>query len=154
MLYVPRNVIKQIVALCKADQHAEVCGVLIGQWRGTEKRVGRIVPVENVAQTHRETRYRIDDRVILALENTLRGSAEEILGFYHSHLNSSVIPSQHDTALAWEAYSYLIVTVDKSGGESYASWVMESRSTGFQKELLKLIEGEPTAESLDTRRDE
>ena len=31
MLYVPRNVIEQIVALCKADQHAEVCGVLIGQ---------------------------------------------------------------------------------------------------------------------------
>ncbi len=154
MLYVPHNVIEQIVALCKADQHAEVCGVLIGQWRGSEKRVGRIVHVENVAQTHRETRYRIDDRVILALENTLQGLAEEILGFYHSHLNSSVTPSQHDTALAWEAYSYLIVTVDRSGGESYASWVMESRNIGFQKELMKVIGGEPTAESLDTRREE
>ncbi len=154
MLYVPRNVIEQIVTLCKADQHAEVCGVLIGQWRSTEKRVCRIVPVENVAQTYRETRYRIDDRVILALENTLRESAEEILGFYHSHLNSSVTPSQHDTALAWEAYSYLIVTVDRSGGESYASWVMESRNIGFQKELMKVIGDEPTAESLDTRREE
>lgn len=153
MLCIPHSVIEKIVALCKANRTEEVCGVLVGKWSGEEKQVSRIVPAENVAHAHRDTRYRIDDRVILDLENSLRGSSEEIIGFYHSHLNGSVLPSQYDKSLAWEEYSYLIVAAHRSGPEPYAAWVMGSRSGGFQREPLKVMESKPEEKSQDSRRE-
>jgi proteasome lid subunit RPN8/RPN11 len=153
VLCIPRSVLEKIVALCKANRTEEVCGVLVGIWTGTKKQVSRIVPTENVARSHRDTRYRIDDRHILDLENSLRGSSEEIIGFYHSHLNSPQLPSQYDKSLAWEEYSYIIVAVGNSGPEPYAAWVMKSRNAGFEKEILRVIESQSEDEIPDSRRE-
>lgn len=87
---------RAIVAHARREAPNECCGFLLG--RGT--RILFALAVANVAASR--TRYRVDDRVHIALRRTLRGLTPSlaILGVYHSHPAGSARASPTDVAEA------------------------------------------------------
>ncbi len=79
----------------------ECCGLLIGHGRRTIQ-VTRLVPAPNLLAGEAPDRFELDPRIRIATERELRGSAERVVGHWHSHPNGSPRPSPTDLEQAWE----------------------------------------------------
>jgi proteasome lid subunit RPN8/RPN11 len=94
---------EHLKALADAAEAAfphECCGLVLGTGRRTI-RVTRLLPAANLAPSG-GTRFELDPRVRLAAERGTRGTAERVVGHYHSHPDGSALPSPTDLAEAWE----------------------------------------------------
>lgn len=98
MILVEPAHLKAIADAAEAAYPNECCGLLVGTGR-RPVRVTRIVPAANLAGRNR---FELDPRVRLAAERSLRGTAERVVGHYHSHPDGSALPSPTDLAEAWE----------------------------------------------------
>jgi proteasome lid subunit RPN8/RPN11 len=75
----------------------EACGLLIGRVEDEGVVVTRALPCPNQAPLEeRHHRFSIDPRAVINVRRSLRGSAESIVGFYHSHTNGRAVPSALD----------------------------------------------------------
>lgn len=105
----------------------EICGALIGHQEGEVLRVQRVASFPNVAdETQRRRRFAIDPVAILRLERELRGSGEQLLGFYHSHPDHEAAPSVTDMEYfrLWPETAWLIVPVRQGEpGPGRAWWL-------------------------------
>ena len=63
----------------------------------------------------------------------------EIIGFYHSHPGHPSIPSQRDLELAWQGFSYLIVSLKKRKKPEFKAWLLEENGKGFVEEKIDKI---------------
>ena len=93
----------------------EICGLLFG----TDARVDRIEPVENVAGRPQDT-FEIDPRVLFAALRAERTGGGKLIGHYHSHPNGSAEPSARDLAAAEPGKYWLII-----GGGTARLWLAE-----------------------------
>ena len=96
----------------------EGCGLLIGYHSGDEVRVSRLLPCPNVAPPERRSHFfMIDPRVVINVRRSLRGTQEQVVGFYHSHPDAPAAPSATDMEYIrlWPETVWLIVPVE--GGE-------------------------------------
>ena len=62
-----------------------------------------------------------------------------IIGIYHSHPDHDAIPSEFDRAVAWQEYSYVIVSVRSGKAVNVRSWVLDEHSQ-FVEEMLSVSE--------------
>ncbi len=117
-LLVPRAELKRIVDAAEAAYPREACGLLIGRIEDDgARRVSRIAESANVDASGRLDRFEIDARAYIETERGLRGSAESVIGLYHSHCDFRAQPSTLDLELAWEPrFVWLIVAVE--GGQA------------------------------------
>jgi proteasome lid subunit RPN8/RPN11 len=122
----------------EAAYPAECCGVLVGRVDGEAKAVMRLAPAVN-RRTDDPHRYLISPDDLRRLELELRGSGEEIVGYYHSHPDHPARPSAFDTEHAWPWYSYLIVRVDRGQGADMASWVLDDARPMMHPESLDVL---------------
>ena len=122
----------------EAAYPAECCGVLIGREEGDAKVVVRLEPAVN-RRTDDPHRYLIAPEDLLRLERTLRGTGENIVGYYHSHPDHPARPSAFDTEHAWPWYSYLIVRIDGAQGADMASWVLDEARPVMRSESLDVL---------------
>ena len=68
----------------------ECCGILIGKREPESIVVSRVVRCANAApRPDRGRRFEIHPRTLLKVVRDLRDSDEEVVGFYHSHPDSS-----------------------------------------------------------------
>lgn len=115
---------QQIAAAARAAYPEECCGLLVGVGGGEgggEVRVTRIVECENVAAPSRRDRFEIDPRRQFAVLRGLRGSAEAIVGHYHSHPDAAAAPSAQDCRQIFDpCLIWLIVAVDGEHCEAAA----------------------------------
>lgn len=75
----------------------EACGLLIGRVEPEGVLITRSVPCQNQApEEERHHRFSIDPRAVINVRRTLRGTAESIVGFYHSHTDGRAVPSAVD----------------------------------------------------------
>lgn len=70
----------------------EACGLLVGDGLG---RVSRVEPADNVAEEP-ERRFSIDPMTLFRLHKALRGTAEQLIGHWHSHPRGEAVPSACD----------------------------------------------------------
>lgn len=84
-----------------------------------------------MVETNRERRYVIDPAEILGLEKELRGSGEEIVGFYHSHPNHPAEPSEFDRSHAWPWYTYLILSIVDREPAGLRAWSLDGETSVF-----------------------
>ncbi len=137
-----------IVALSRAhvgfiEAHAketfpeECCGFLIGP-AAEPRKVATLRRATNVVETNRERRYVIDPRDYLALEQGLKGSGHEILGFYHSHPNHPAEPSEFDRSHAWPWYSYVILSIADRIPADLRAWSLDGETSLFRAESLTI----------------
>ncbi len=80
----------------------------------------------------------IDPIQQLAVENEVRGTGHEILGFYHSHPNHPAEPSEFDRSHAWPWYSYVILSIVERTPADLRAWILDEKSASFRPEPLTI----------------
>jgi proteasome lid subunit RPN8/RPN11 len=129
----------------------ECCGILLGDLASEVKTVVKVITTENVwnAETaadfpgneqyhNKRTRYAIAPQVMLQVQKQARDCKLNIIGIYHSHTDHPAIPSECDRQLAWQEYSYIIVSVQNGKASDIKSWVLDDNHQ-FQQEAIEKL---------------
>ncbi len=111
MLVVDQKILGEMCDHARRTYPAECCGLLTGQRTPRSIVVHGAVIARNLAASRRNTRYVLDSETLLRTMRSLAGTADQIIGFYHSHPNASPVPSRRDVSEAWTGYVYLIIPV-------------------------------------------
>jgi proteasome lid subunit RPN8/RPN11 len=144
--------IKMIFDRAKATYPEECCGILLGKISGNDKIVMEAISTinawgdsassdfkqNNERDRTSHNRYLIPPQAIFQAQKDARAQQLEIIGFFHSHPDAPAIPSECDRSLAWEIYSYPIVSVIQGEVETISSWVLDSNGI-FQSEEINIL---------------
>jgi proteasome lid subunit RPN8/RPN11 len=114
----------------------ECCGFLIGRIEEGVKLVDRIRVAENRRYDSPANRFLITPDQFRELEDELRLTSDQILGFFHSHPDVAARPSSYDLDHAWPWYSYVIVSVKKGSADDFKSWRLEEDRSSFLEEKI------------------
>ena len=103
-----------IVSHCKEEEPIEACGIIAGQIiecdEKIEKQVNKIYLCKN--ESHSPIEYKIGAEEQLRIFTEINANCLDLLGFYHSHPNTSSNPSKIDEKRAnYVGYSYLILSL-------------------------------------------
>lgn len=125
----------------------EACGLLLGRRGPGGVAVTRSVPCPNDApRESRAHRFEIDPRRVIEWERAVRGSSEEVVGFYHSHPEGDPIPSKVDlTYMAlWPDAVWVIVGAAREvGGSVVRAWELGPASPPAAREIrVQTVGGE------------
>ena len=58
-----------------------------------------------------------------------------IMGIYHSHPDAPAVPSEFDRAIAYQQYSYIIVSVQQGKAVDLQCWILDDHNQ-FQQEII------------------
>lgn len=148
---------QQIYRHAEQTYPEECCGILLGTFdqQGTST-VREVWETENVWENHSDQfesvfaearqegesqrsskgdRFTIAPEMLLKAQKYARDQKIDIIGIYHSHPDHPARPSEFDRAIAWEAYSYLIMSVQQGTVVDCCSWVLDNQQQ-FQKEII------------------
>ena len=114
----------------------ECCGVLLGRASGTEGYVERVIQADNIAQGDRTRTYQVDWKTLFHTVRRVRNGPEQLIGFYHSHPDTSIEPSERDRAEAWLAHSYLIIAMKDAWWTTITSWRASRLGAPFEREQV------------------
>lgn len=142
--------LEQIMAHAQACYPEECCGLLLGRGNAVEKiwptentwtpefsrAMPELLPPEPPSQSRRD-RFAIAPAVILQAQKFARDQGLAIIGIYHSHPDHPAVPSEYDRAIAWERYSYLILSVQSHQISAYRSWKLDG-DRQFQEETIQI----------------
>ncbi|MFW6357893.1 MAG: M67 family metallopeptidase [Chroococcales cyanobacterium] len=154
MIKLSRQQIERLCTHAESTYPEECCGLLLGTMTEDDKQVIEVWPTENswqdaeeVAEVFREmegstkekaskrNRFSIAPEMILKAQKEGRDRNLSIIGIYHSHPDGQPIPSKYDSAIAWECYSYLILSVSQGQFQDLLSWILNS-DRQFQREQI------------------
>lgn len=132
----------------------ECCGILIGQMQGDTKTLIEVLPTENswgdeavddfqnIATTSNKTskrnRFSIAPKVMFEVQRDTRSRNLDIIGIFHSHPDNPAHPSEFDRAIAWQSYSYIIVSVQNGKTCDLKSWILDDNHK-FQPEEIIIV---------------
>jgi len=86
----------------------------------------------------RSRRYWIDPRELMEAQRYGRDRQLDIIGIYHSHPDHPAMPSECDRVMAWQQYSYMIVSVQHGQAKHVLSWVLNEQNQ-FQSEEIHTV---------------
>ncbi|MGB3491597.1 MAG: M67 family metallopeptidase [Elainellaceae cyanobacterium] len=146
----------------------ECCGILLGrvvqasdssvgdQTLSTEREVAEVWQTQNTwdesteaeietvvgdaanQSLTRSRRYWIDPRELMEAQRYGRDRQLDIIGIYHSHPDHPAMPSECDRVMAWQQYSYMIVSVQHGQAKHVLSWVLNEQNQ-FQPEEIHAV---------------
>ena len=119
----------------------EACGLLVGRVEAERVLVTRAVPCPNQAPAgERHHRFSIDPRAVLNVRRTLRGSAESIVGFYHSHPDGRAVPSVLDLEhmRLWPETVWLIVPMEDQEAHPGRAWWLDAGETEVRELSIRV----------------
>jgi proteasome lid subunit RPN8/RPN11 len=123
--------VAQITAHAEAVYPEECCGILVG----TAGRALRRVEAENVAAAPlRRRRYVIPPELLLAVHREVRGTEEDVVGYYHSHPDRPAEPSAFDLEHALAGTTYLIAGLDAGRVRAMRCWRLGTDGESFVEE--------------------
>jgi len=114
LIRIARRLLDQIEAHARDALPGEACGLLIGARQAGATIVAAVEPTANVAADPTR-RFEIDPARQIALQRALRGTAQEIVGVYHSHPNGAAEPSATDAALALDPDLLWLIVALRNG---------------------------------------
>ena len=95
---------------------AECCGLLVGTAENARAwHVRRVVPSRNLAPAGVRDRFEIDPALQFDLQRRLRGTAETVVGIYHSHPDGDSAPSATDLESAWQPGLVWLIAAVRAG---------------------------------------
>jgi [CysO sulfur-carrier protein]-S-L-cysteine hydrolase len=131
MLYLNRSQKEKLVEHAEREAPNEACGILAGKDYKVEK-VYEMVNTDNSAKT-----FFMEPKQQLKVMKEIRNLGLEMIGIYHSHLETEAYPSTHDVELAYYPdASYVIVSIKDRNNPSIRSF--------------KIVEGKITEEEVST----
>ncbi len=122
----------------------ECCGLLVGiqncDHRGNvENIVYEVAPCRNCLYHGREQGFEIAHQEYLDVEREATTLGYEIIGSYHSHINSPALPSLHDVDFARSGHTLLIISLTNARPREVTAW-LRRESGGFHQEQIRVIE--------------
>jgi len=137
----------------------ECCGLLLGQRRGDVKTLIEVLPTENSwddeaadafqaiegsaqLESSKRSRFSIAPVVMLKAQKDARERRLDIIGIFHSHPDHPAVPSEFDRAIAWQQYSYIIVSVQQGKACDLKSWTLDDNHQ-FQPEEILTVSPQP-----------
>lgn len=131
----------------------ECCGLLLGKINAQEKIVVKVIPTENdwenqqdiftdfTQHSERSNRnnFSISPQILVKIQQQARQENLDIIGVYHSHPDHPAIPSNFDKAIAWQTYSYIIVSVTAKETKKLLNWSLNSQGN-FEEEKMIIDE--------------
>ena len=138
MISLDSNQLNQIKRIGEGAYPNECCGVLVGSIQNGTKYVSEVIEAENQRSDSASNRYLIAPDFILELERRLRGTENEILGFFHSHPDVPARPSIYDRDHAWPWYCYVITSVRKGKAEEILAWQLKEDRSDFTPDEWQL----------------
>lgn len=143
MLVLSKQILDEICEHSREAYPEECCGILVGRDEGNQRVITAAYRAENVSKERRHERYLIDEKKLIEVVKSTRGSPVDVVGFYHSHPDYPSRPSGYDIeTAAWPGYSYVIVSVSKDRIVSFQSWVMPDEGDSFVEEPIGAEETE------------
>ncbi len=136
MIRIPQSIFEALIRHAQREDPRECCGILIGQRIGGDTWVERPVKGENIAEHDRRRNYQIDWHTLLKTTRRIRHEPEQIVGFYHSHPDGSIRPSERDRQEAWPDHSYVILSIGEGRRLTITSWRVRHQSGEFEPEPL------------------
>ncbi len=100
----------------------EVCGLLIGRLSSDRTRIKSITQARNRRTDRPEDRYDLDPQDFLDADAAARRNGLDVVGIWHTHPDHPPEPSRADLASAWEGFSYVILSVRRTGVASIRCW--------------------------------
>ena len=134
----------------------ECCGVLLGRQQGDATTLVEVLATENswneeavdtfdsvaamapLQPASKRNRFSIAPAVMLQAQRKARVGNLDIIGIYHSHPDHPAVPSEFDRAIAWQQYSYIIVSVEQGKASDLKSWVLDEDHQFQQEEIITL----------------
>ena len=134
----------------------ECCGLLLGQIQGDIKTLIEVLPTENswgddatdnfqtienstLRQSSKRNRFSIAPKVMFEVQKDTRSRNLDIIGIFHSHPDNPARPSEFDRAIAWAAYSYIIVSVQQGKASDLKSWILDDDHQFQPEEIVTTI---------------
>ncbi|PSO58865.1 MAG: hypothetical protein BRC47_01250 [Cyanobacteria bacterium QS_7_48_42] len=133
----------------------ECCGLLMGKVGDRAKTVTEVWQTENswdaeavrfegvegtaVLESNKHHHFSIAPEVMLKAQKEARARQLDIVGIYHSHPDSAAVPSEFDRAIAWQQYSYIIISVREGKVRELRSWSLDDEDQ-FQPEEVVAVE--------------
>lgn len=112
----------------------ECCGVLVG----LGERVVSVVRVTNV--DYSPFTYTMDGDELLRIQRDADRKGLEILGFYHSHLNSDPVPSRTDVrkaAVTWPGAIHVIVSLKNASRPELGAFRIDGDETVSGEDIVE-----------------
>lgn len=153
MLKLQPHHLQQIQTHAESTYPEECCGLLLGKLGKDSKTLVEVLATENswdgetadsfalVADkakksSSRRNRFSIAPEIMLKVQKDARDRHLDIIGIYHSHPDHPAIPSEFDRLIAWQQYSYIIVSVQQGKACGLKSWIIDDNHK-FQPEMLE-----------------
>ena len=113
--------LSEMIQHCQKDYPNEACGILAGR-AGKVEKVYQMINTDKSAST-----FFMDPKEQLKVMKEIRNQGLEMVGIYHSHLETEAYPSAHDVELAfYPEVSYVIVSINDKNNPSIRSFkIME-----------------------------
>src|ERR1043166_6347457 len=120
------------------DYPYECCGLLIGRFLETERKVvSEVYPISNAREeAAKRNRFLIRPEELMLGERYARTKRLDVLGFYHSHPDAPAVPSQYDREHAWPTYSYIVISVIEAATRELRSWELQPDRSRFEEEEI------------------
>lgn len=136
----------------------ECCGILLGRypteketlvvevwetenaWEEESKTFESVCPEANDSTLSKRNRFTIAPAMLLKAQKYARTEDLNLVGIYHSHPDHSCEPSVFDEAIAWETYSYVIMSVRAGTVVDCCSWKLIDGEK-MEKEEIIVTEG-------------
>lgn len=114
----------------------ESCGFLFGDKQIKSKSILTFREAVNINRENKKFRFEIAPEDYLKAENVAFEKGWDLLGIYHTHLDSPPIPSKTDLNFALEEFSYLIISLYDQKFHSIKSWILDNNNKFFKEEEL------------------
>ncbi|MBN1929109.1 MAG: M67 family metallopeptidase [Chlorobiaceae bacterium] len=139
----PRRKFEIIQEHAIRDLPYECCGLLVGRkvvdHRGNiDNIVHEIAPCRNTLYFGRENGFEISYSEYLEVEREASSLGLVIVGSYHSHINSTAVPSRNDIDFASPGHSMVIISLYSGVPREVTSWLRRD-SGGFHQEQIKVL---------------
>lgn len=117
MIYIKKDLVEQVLKHLKRESPDEACGILAGK-QGKVKKVYQMSNMDKSSRT-----FFMDPKEQLKVMKEIRNLGLEMIGIYHSHLETGAYPSAHDVELAYyPEVSYVIVSIKDRDNPSIRSF--------------------------------
>jgi proteasome lid subunit RPN8/RPN11 len=147
--------LQAIQAHAESTYPEECCGLLLGNLSGDAKTLIEVLPTENSwgddaaddfqaiegsreRKSSKGNRFSIAPIVMLKAQKDARDRNLDIIGIFHSHPDHPAVPSEFDRAIAWQQYSYIIVSVQQGKACDLKSWSLDDGHQ-FQPEEIRTV---------------
>ena len=136
-IYLSQDDVNLIRREGEASFPEECCGFLFGKSVDEARSILEVIPMRNEQDVNRARRFLISPEEFRRAEFHARETAQDLLGFYHTHPDHPAIPSEFDREHALPFYSYVILSVRSGIAAEMRSWQLElERDLYFEETIL------------------